>query len=56
LAFNFNLRRYSLGVDEHSPPYEFAAALWNRLRGRGGGGGGGEGKGMRTTAPEESSA
>ena len=46
-----------LGVDEHAPPREFAAALWTQLRGRGGGGGGGGGgKGRRTTAPEESSA
>ena len=52
-----------LGVDEHAPPREFAAALWGRLRGRGGGGsegrgggGGGRGKGGRTTAHEESSA
>ena len=44
-----------LGVDENSPPREFAAALWGRLRGRGGGGGGGA-KNSRTTAPDESSA
>ena len=45
-----------LGVDEHAPPKEIAAALWSGLRGRGRGGGSGGRKGGLTAAPEESSA